>query len=165
MRKLLLLSAFCALAAVPAAYAGSGVIGGAFIAGEATGNQGMSSSNTATTWGQGSSTGSSASGTEFYISGSGRGSSAQFESNGQANSSVFVAPSGVTSTSSHSAFSTGSTHGDGSFSANNQTFGQSAGQTNFSSTEVSKSAAYNNTAFEIVGAAGFVGYENGFAPE
>lgn len=85
-----------------------------------------------------------------------------FSSNGHAASQVVVTPFGVTTASSHDAFFTGKTSGDGAFYATNQTFGQSNGNSGFASVQTTTKSAYDNSSYKIVGAIGFVSFEGKF---
>lgn len=162
MRKLLLSAVFLAGSMI-AAQAGT-VVGG-FVAGGASGNQGSAFSNTNTTNGSGYGSGQSASGTNFSIGANGNDSTAHFVSKGSAYSAVTMTPMTVTTESNHTAFSAGRTDGNAAFSATNQTFGQSSGNVAFTNTDTSTNSNYQNSKFHIVGALGFVSFENGFTQQ
>ena len=164
--RVIIVSALCLFAAVPAAHAGSGsaqgvgVIG--FIAGETSGNQGSTFKQFTETNGSGGSAGSSASGTVFNMNAA-NGSGVKYSSFGTAHSDVSVTPFGVTSNSSHDAGAFGKTWGDNAaFNASNQTFGQSNGYSSFTSEQKTKLTAYNNSEYQVIGAIGFAGFEGSY---
>ncbi len=156
--RMVIASAFCLFAALPAAQA-SGIQAG-FIAGQASGNQGSTYNNTTSIYGAGNATGSSASGTGFSL-GAADGSHVTYFSRGSANSSTVVTPFSVNTSSSHEAFSAGHASDGASFTATNQTFGQSNGNSNFSSSQVT-TTGYVNKGFQVSAALGFVNFEGGF---
>jgi hypothetical protein len=147
------LSAFCVLAAMPLAHAGGAAVG--FVAGEVAGNQANSTNTTTTMFGQGNATGASASGTNFAIGGA-KNSSVKFSTDGTASSAIAITPFGVTSTSSHSAYATGTSHGNAAFSATNETFGQSSGGVSFMNNSITDQTSAQGSSFKVIGAvAGF----------
>ena len=163
--RVIIVSALCLFAGLPAAHAGSGsaqglgVIG--FVAGEASGNQGSTFKQFTETNGSGGSVGSSGSGTIFNMSGT-NGSGVKYSSYGTAHSDVSVTPFGVVSNSSHDAGAFGKTWGDGGFSAANQTFGQSNGYSQFTSEQKTKVTGYNNSEYHVLGAIAFAGFEGSY---
>jgi len=83
-------------------------------------------------------------------------------SRGSAHSSTVVSPFSVSTTSSHEAFSNGNASAGASFNATNQTFGQSNGNSSFNSTQTTTASAYDNKAFQVSGAVGFINFEGDF---
>lgn len=163
--RVIIASAFCLFAALPAAYAGSGqaqglgVIG--FIAGQTAGNQGSTFKQNTETNGSGNSVGSSGSGTVFNMNGA-NGSGVKYSSMGTAHTDVSVTPFGVVSNSSHDASAMGKTWGDASFNAANQTFGQNNGASQFTMEQKTKATSYNYSEYKVGGVIGFVGFEGSY---
>lgn len=164
--RTIIVSALCLFAGLPAAMAGgapnhgSAVIG--FVAGEVSGNQGSTFKQFNETKGSGSSAGSSASGTVFNLN-AGEGSGVKYSSYGTAHSDVSVTPFGVVSNSSHDAGAFGKAWGENaSFSASNQTFGQSNGNSAFTSEQKTKTTAYNNSEYKAIAVVGFASFEGGY---
>lgn len=163
--RVIIVSALCLFAALPAAHAGNGsaqgggVIG--FIAGQASGNQGSTYKQFTDTNGSGGSAGSSASGTVFGLSGN-NGSGVKYSSYGTAHTDVSVTPFGVASNSSHDASAFGKTWGDATLGASNQTFGQSNGYSTFTMEQKTKQTSYNNSEYQVLGVVGFAGFEGSY---
>ena len=157
--RALIASSLCLFAVLPVAQAATVQAG--FVAAQASNNQGSAFNSTNTTNGNGNSTGSSASGSNVTL-GAANGSTVHFSSFGTANSAVSVTPFGVTTTSSHNAFSSGDASNGASFSASNQTFGQSNGTSSFTGTTTTNKSAYNNSTAKVVAGVGFVNFEGAY---
>ncbi len=154
-----LVSSLCLFAVLPVANAATVQAG--FVAVQASSNQGAAFNSANKTTGDGNSTGSSASGSNATLGAAG-GSSVHFSSFGAANSGVSITPFGVSTTSAHTAFSSGEASNGASFNASNQTFGQSNGSSAFTSTTTTTKTNFANNSSKMVAGVGFLNFENAY---